>query len=289
MKRLILMVLAVISLTAMAQSTKEVSYSTMSAQIPADWKTGDRNVEGIGKLLMITNKEDPDYIYVFNEFEMVSGSLEYAFETMLKENNAELYKGAVWDKTEYTTLCGYKALKANYSNTFWGSKHQCTAYCLITEKNTYAFVFMRKDGKPDLSAPVVNSIKIDKSKAEKNTYSSGREAVRAFHDAIVSKNGFGQEITEGVTFDNLDVSDQEDMLIYEYSILFIDRDKASAEDIKSFCNELDKNLLPMAKEQALNFDSAKRCIDEGFGIIVIVKDVNKKPIHTVRYSNSQLR
>ena len=289
MKRLILIVFAVMSLTAMAQGTKEVSYSTITVQIPASWNASNREIEGIGKMLMITDKVEPSYYYIFWEYNMLAGSVDYAFETMLKENNAELFRGATWGKSEYTTLCGYKAIKANFSNTFWGGKHQCTAYCLISEKNTYVFLFMRKEGKLDLSRPVLNSIKIDVSKSDKKTYRSGREEIRAFHDAMVNRNGFGKEITEGVSLDNLDVSDQEDMLIYEYSVLTLNVDLLTTAELTAFRNDLDNGMLPMVKEQIVNFDSAKRCIDEGFGVIVIIKDINKKNIHTIRYSNSQLR
>lgn len=288
MKKLIILCM-MLAVAVCTNAQKEVSYSTMTAQIPVTWKAENREIEGIGKMLMITDKVEPNYYYIFWEYIMLAGSVDYAFETMLKENNAEIFKGATWENSEYTTLCGYKTIKANFSNTFWGGKHQCTAYCLISEKNTYVFLFMRKEGKLDLSRPVVNSIKIDVSKSDKKTYRSGREEIRAFHDAMLNRNGFGKEITEGVTLDNLDVSDQENMLIYEYSILIIDGDKLPAEDLTAFKKELDKGLLPMVKEQIVNFDSAKRCIDEGFGVIVSIKDVNKKLLHTIRYSNSQLR
>lgn len=288
MKKLIILCM-MLAVAVYTNAQKEVSYSTMTAQIPVTWKAENREIEGIGKMLMITDKVEPNYYYIFWEYIMLAGSVDYAFETMLKENNAEIFKGATWENSEYTTLCGYKTIKANFSNTFWGGKHLCTAYCLISEKNTYVFLFMRKEGKLDLSRPVVNSIKIDVSKSDKKTYRSGREEIRAFHDAMLNRNGFGKEITEGVTLDNLDVSDQENMLIYEYSILIIDGDKLPAEDLTAFKKELDKGLLPMVKEQIVNFDSAKRCIDEGFGVIVSIKDVNKKLLHTIRYTNSQLQ
>ena len=279
--------LSITSLMIMSQE-KEVSYSSITVRVPYSWNASCKDVATFAKMISITDAEPPTFIYILSEYDFQSESLEYSFESLIKNNNTELYKDAIWEELEYTTVANRKAIKANYSKVFLGEQFECTAYCTLTERNIYTFIFMNKKGSYDHSANILKSIRIDDSKTKYEKYRSGREEVRAFHDGMIKAKGFGREVAEGITFDNIDVSDIEDNLIYEYTILLVDINQCTEEEKEEIRKEIRNGMLDSIKDQVLSYGGAKRCVDEGFGVIVKIYDKNKQIITTLRYSNSDL-
>ncbi len=284
------MLLAWVSMTVMGQETKTISCSTMTTTIPASWITKTDHLAGLGKMVTITDTaNDPQYIFVLAEYNFSSADLSHTFERLFVNSNYDLFTGAKMDNTKYTTIDGYRTIKADYSKIYMEARRQCTACCFSTEKNTYMLLFMRKEGMPDLSVSVIESLKIDVSKSSINEFANAREEMKAFHDNLVSKNGFGRPLNEMITLENIDVSDQEDMLIFDFSTQMIKLDELTNEEAAELQRSLESGMLAIVKELSALFSSAQRCIDEGFGAIVTITDVNKKALFTKRYPNDMFR
>ena len=260
------MLLAWVSMTVMGQETKTISCSTMTTTIPASWITKTDHLAGLGKMVTITDTaNDPQYIFVLAEYNFSSADLSHTFERLFVNSNYDLFTGAKMDNTKYTTIDGYRTIKADYSKIYMEARRQCTACCFSTEKNTYMLLFMRKEGMPDLSVSVIESLKIDVSKSSIN------------------------ELNEMITLENIDVSDQEDMLIFDFSTQMIKLDELTNEEAAELQRSLESGMLAIVKELSALFSSAQRCIDEGFGAIVTITDVNKKALFTKRYPNDMFR
>lgn len=288
MKKVALLFIFLLCILMGGYAQKISKCGLMSVSVPNGWQVQNSDIGALGKMLMLMDADRPSYIYVLTEYHAEVEDLDYAMMSLVRSNQAAFYKGAVWGKTEKTKLAGYDALKMDYSNIIFGEKHLCTVYCVINGSTTDVLLFMRKEGKPNIFATTLKTIKIAEDALSKKKVSA-RQELRNFHDEMAKNAVFGRDLGDGVKLNNLDVSDTEDVVIYEFGIQGIeDGNLISSEEKEAYAQRLRPGILNVLKNLRRNFKIVGRCIDEGYDVKVIIQDKKKKEVCVLRYKNAEL-
>ena len=288
MKKVALLFIFLLCILMGGYAQKISKCGLMSVSVPNGWQVQNSDIGALGKMLMLMDSDRPSYIYALTEYHIEVEDLDYAMMSLVRSNQAAFYKGAVWGKTEKTKLAGYDALKMDFSNIIFGEKHLCTVYCVINGSTTDVLLFMRKEGKPNIFATTLKTIKIAEDALPKKKVSA-RQELRNFHDEMAKNAVFGRDLGDGVKLNNLDVSDTEDVVIYEFGILGIEDGSLLSKDEKeAYAQRLRPGVLNLLKNLRRNFKIVGRCIDEGFDVKVIIQDKKKKEVCVLKYKNAEL-
>ena len=288
MKKVALLFIFLLCILMGGYAQKISKCGLISVSVPNGWQAQNSDIGALGKMLMLMDSDRPSYIYALTEYHIEVEDLDYAMMSLVRSNQAAFYKGAVWGKTEKTKLAGYDALKMDYSNIIFGEKHLCTVYCVINGSTTDVLLFMRKEGKPNIFSTTLKTIKIAEDALPKKKVSA-RQELRNFHDEMATNAVFGRDLGDGVKLNNLDVSDTEDVVIYEFGIQGIEDSSLLSKDEKeAYAQRLRPGVLNLLKNLRRNFKIVGRCIDEGFDVKVIIQDKKKKEVCVLRYKNAEL-
>lgn len=285
---IILAIVIGFSIETAAQTTKAVSCGQLSARIPTAWATSPSDLQGIGKILMMSDKEDnPSYIYSFTEYSMEVDDLDYALSSFVKNNQAVFYKGATFGPTKRIMLSGQQTLTLNFTNTFMGAKHLCSVYCTKYGKKTYVLLFMRKEGQQNIFYSVLNTIKFTAAADEKEL--NVREEITQMHNSMFPVAGQKRKVDDDFYLNNFDVSPTDDIVIYEYSMTDRDARTMTQADKNAFAQTLRSGMLGVLEEDRKNFKVLDRAIKAGYGVNITVKDRYDITMCTLKYRNSKFK
>ncbi|WP_294747205.1 hypothetical protein [uncultured Prevotella sp.] len=288
MKKVMMLLILLSCFVMGGYAQKNSKCGLITVTVPDSWKTQNPDVGTLGKMLMLMDSDRPSYVYSLTEYHLEVDDLDYAMASLIRNNQSAFYKGAVWGKTEKTQLDGYDALKMDFTNYIFGEKHLCTVYCLINGSTTDVILFMRKDGKPNIFASTLKTIKIAEDVLPNNSISA-RQELKNIHDGMVKSSGFGKDLGDGITLNNMDVSDTEDVVIYEFGIQDIeDINKISKEKKDAYAQRIRFGILNVLNKLKSNFKALGRCIDEGYDVKVIIQDKKKDEVCVLRFKNAEL-
>ena len=293
----ILAFLAVGSIYSSAQTNKTVYCGQLSATVPDSWTTSASDIAGVGKTLILANKENnPAYVCTFYEYSLYLENLHDGMATYVKNNQNMFFKGAEFGPINPTTVGGQDALKMDYSNYFMDATHLCRAYCVNSGDKTYILVFMRKQGNADIFDNVVRTIKFHNDDTTRNPAGAKNEQptdvraeLRQLHNSLFPNGGQGRKIDDGIMLNNLDVSDTEDVVIYAYGILSMNVSTMTQADKDAFAESLRVGLLEETENNRRNFKALDRAIKEGYSVRIAVEDKNRRTICILNYPNKAFK
>lgn len=288
MKKVAVMLILLTCIMMGGYAQKSSKCGLITVEVPDGWQAQNSDVGALGKMLLLMDSDRPSYIYALTEYHVEIDDLDYAMAGLVRNNQSAFYKGSVWGKTEKTQLDGYDALKMDFTNIIFGEKHLCTVYCLINGSTTDVLLFMRKDGKPNIFASTLKTIKIAADVLPNNSIPV-RQELKNIHDEIVKNSGFGRNLGDGVILNNFGVSETEDVVIYELGIQWVeDVDKFSKEEKDAFVKRSRLGIFNLLNNLKSKFKTLGRCLDEGFDVKVIIQDRKKKEVCVLRYKNAEL-
>ena len=267
----VLFLCSFISLHSLSQ-TKTVESGNMAITIPQGWNVdNDMGSSSIMSGSFLIRDEYDERIYVLFEMDGLS-TPEYIMQYSIINNSQ--FGEADWGQQKKIQFLSYDACSIEFKNKIMGAVYDGKAIAFNDNQHSYGIIAMALPGYDFTKDPVINTFhltgKINNSVSETK---STREQIKELIYEL--RNNFGQQISPGLTWDNLELHPDKDELTFTYSITLISKADLDEETLAELSTGLKNDLVNSLDEMAKVMKIIQRCKDEKFTFIIKVTDRDK--------------
>ena len=273
LQKLIIFIVSIIAFKAFAKAqTKVVECGNMSVTIPQKWTSSiDDKESGIGSKLILVYDENKNHIYMIGEYSM-NATPDYILQSGVI-NNPTLNSNAEFGDIEKISYQSYDACSVLFNNIFFGMTKVGKAIAFCEKSRSYAIIAMANPGESFKNDIVFNSFRLTgKEISEVNTKSTREQIIGLINEF---QKYFGTQISQGVSFDNLELAPNNNILTFTYGISLFSKDDLDEETINEIYNSMKGDMMNGLNQMANSFKVIQQCKDESYTFILKIVDKNK--------------
>lgn len=268
---IVLFLCCFISLQSLSQ-TKKAESGNMAITIPQSWTVeSDTRLSSMMPGYLFIRDEYDERIYFVIEMDALC-TPEHLMQYSII-NNPELNR-AKWGQQKEIQFLSYDACSANFKNKVMGAVYDGKAITFNDNQHSYGIVAMAMPGYDFTKDPVINTFQITGKLY--NSPSETKSAREQINELIYEfRDNFGQQVTPGVTWDNLELNPNKDEVTFTYGISLISKADLNEETLSEFSDGLKDDFVNSINEFAKSFKAIQQCKDEKFTFIIKVLDCDK--------------
>jgi len=255
--------------------TKDVECGNLCVTIPQSWSS---SVEDLGttlglKLLLVLDEEQ-NHVYFIMQYSM-NATPEYILEYGVI-NNATLKADAEFGTPEKVKYQSFDACSIRFNKVLMGNKKVGKAIAFCEQPRSYVIVAMANPGESFDDDVILKTFRLTGKDVSTENSKSSREQLKELINTF--KGHFGAEVGEGVTFDNMELAPDKDVLTLTYGLVNVSKADIDAGTKEQIYDSMRGLLMAGLDDMAKSFKVFQQCKDENYTFVIKLVDMNKSDL-----------
>ena len=252
---------------------KELKSGNIIVEVPYTYEVFSEDSTMFGNFIscvMVVNKKS-NIAYFFYEIKMKSEP-KYLMEYSVSGAMNRIATSTEWGEMEDAKFNSYDACKRHFTTIINDDNMNGVAYAFHDGKSrSYEVIALYKGEVPD-NDPILQSFHLAENTDPEVTFKDAGDEMQHFIEQI--RPVFGQEISEGLTMDKIEVTKEKKELTYTLQLNSLSKALIDPTELNAMKAEMSENLPNAIKEMAASQLPLMRCMEEGYTIIYKITDKN---------------